>query len=200
MAILTMPSSGVRNVMFGSRRNTVKTTSPFTRSTQAVSRAGDQWFATWEIAVGTQEMRAEWQAFLMQAANVENRFKAYDHFASRMGTGAGTPLVMGAGQTGNSLIVDGWTAGSGVLNKGDLFSVNDELKMVVADVVANSSGVATLTFEPKIRVSPANNAPVTTVAPYCLMRLVDDEQAQWEVDVNGHYTMSFSGEETFYNA
>lgn len=198
MAILTMPSSGVRTVSFGNRRNTVKNRSPFTMSTQYVSRPGDQWFATWEIAVGTKAMRAEWQAFLMQASNVENVFKAYDHYNTLQGAGGGTPLVVGGSQTGNTLATDGWPNNTLVLKKGDAFSVNNELKIVTADATTNGSGAVTISFEPKIRVSPADNAPITTTNAYCYMRMVDDEQAQWEVDESGHYTMVFSGEESFY--
>ena len=200
MTTLIMPDNGVRSVTFGNRRNTIRAKSPFTRSSQVVSRPGDQWFATYEIAVGTQAMRAQWQVFMMQASNAGNRFRAYDHYYSLQGTGNGTPLVNGADQVGGSLVTDGWAAGEQVLMAGDYLSVNNELKMTTEAATADSSGNATISFEPKIRVSPADNAAITLIKPYCLMRLIDDDQAQWEAEAGGYYRMVFSAAESFYNA
>jgi len=45
---------------------------------------------------------------------------AYDHL---VGQYAGTPLVNGVGQTGNTLNTDGWASGSSSLNKGDTFTI-----------------------------------------------------------------------------
>ena len=199
MATLTMPSDGVAAVRFGNRRNTIRTTSPFTRSSQIISRPGDQWFATYELAVGTKATRAEWQVFLMQASNTDNRFKAYEHGYEAQGTTNGTPLVNGADQTGTSLITDGWANSKTVLKAGDYISVNDELKVVTADVTSDGSGNATINFEPKIRVSPDDNEALITTNPHCLMRLIDDEQAQWDVSPGGFYRFSFSAEESFFN-
>lgn len=200
MAELTMPSSGVRTVSFGMRRNVKKIKSQFTGSTQEIARPGDIWFATYEIAIGTQAMRAEWQVFLMQAGNVSNTFKAYNHYYSARGALGGTPLVNGADQTGISLVTDGWPNSTSVLKAGDFITVNDELKIVTSDVTSDGSGNATIAIEPKIRVSPDDNSAITTVNPYCLMRLTDNEQAQWEVDEAGHYRIVFTAEEQFYNA
>jgi hypothetical protein len=49
-------------------------------------------------------------------------------------TPAGNPIVSDANQTGIQLGSKGWTPGKVVLRTGDYITVNDELKMVTADV------------------------------------------------------------------
>jgi hypothetical protein len=121
-----------------------------------------------------------------------------------VGTKAGAPLVNGANQnvtyqsvatTGNkqTLVTDGWTAGSAVLKKGDVFTIAGVYAVnpvpgegatgkqqmpylqqftVLADAVADGAGNATLTIAPAIIASgaqqtvsaaPADNAAITVV-------------------------------------
>jgi hypothetical protein len=82
------------------------------------------------------------------------------------GDGGGTPLVAGASQTGASLNTDGWPATTTVLRAGDFFSVNGELKMVIADCVSDASGNATVEFAPILRSAPADNAALTLGSDY----------------------------------
>lgn len=102
-----------------------------------------------------------------------------------VGTKAGTPLVNGAGQTGASLITDGWTASTAALKAGDVFTiagvyrVHPETKqstgilqqfVVTADGVASGGGALTVGVSPAIITSgatqnvsgsPADNAAIT---------------------------------------
>jgi hypothetical protein len=71
----------------------------------------------------------------------------------------GTVLVNGAGQTGSSLIVDGLTD---VPQVGDTFSVAGVEKIyTVTATVTVTSGGATLSINPALASSPADNAAVT---------------------------------------
>ena len=104
------------------------------------------------------------------------------------GVASGTPLVNGAGQSGNSIVTDGWTASiSGILKKGDIitfagvYGVNPinkqstgELKqfVVTADVNSDGAGNATVPISPAIITSgnyqnvtagPADNAAITVI-------------------------------------
>ncbi len=83
----------------------------------------------------------------------------------------GTPLTNGAGQTGNSLVTDGWTAAAARrLNKGDIFTIagvfhvnpqsrqsNNVLQqfVVTANVDSDGAGNATIPIEPSITASGA---------------------------------------------
>lgn len=102
-----------------------------------------------------------------------------------VGTKAGTPLVNTGGQTGASLITDGWTASTAGLKKGDVFTianvfrVHPETKLstgilqqfvATADGTADGSGNMTVGISPAIVTtgpmqnvsgSPADNAAIT---------------------------------------
>jgi len=97
-----------------------------------------------------------------------------------VGSKAGTPLTNGASQSGASLITDGWTASSAILNRGDIFTiagvfrVHPETKQstgvlqlfVVTDVAgvsSNGAGQATISISPSI-VGPAGNPPNQNVS------------------------------------
>lgn len=102
------------------------------------------------------------------------------------GVGTGTPAVNGAGQSGFTLVTDGWTASTaGIVQPGDLFTiagvyeVNPEtrqttgrLKGFAVDAVANSGagGATTITLSEEIILTgpyqnvtnaPADNALIT---------------------------------------
>lgn len=98
----------------------------------------------------------------------------------------GTPLVVGASQTGSTLLTDGWTAAAALrLNKGDVFtvagvfSVNPQSRqttgvlqqfVATANVSSDGTGAASIPISPPIitsgafqnvTVSPADNAALT---------------------------------------
>lgn len=100
----------------------------------------------------------------------------------------GTPLVNGAGQTGASLVTDGWTAAAAArLNRGDVFTLANvnavnprsrqstgQLRQFIAtaDVSSDGSGNATIPISPSIIItgpyqtvtgSPADNAALTVL-------------------------------------
>lgn len=82
------------------------------------------------------------------------------------GAGGGTPLVNGAGQTGNTLAIDGLPNSiTGVYLKGDMLGCSDMLFMVTVDANSNGSGQTTVTFEPPMWKVPADNAVITVVQP-----------------------------------
>lgn len=105
-----------------------------------------------------------------------------DHVVSQLvgrhtnGTFSGTPMVMGAGQSGDTLITDGWGAGSS-LNPGDSFTIaginsvnpatyTDNGNLQQFTVTAKSvtaAGVSTLSIAPAIVAGPGGLQNVTAV-------------------------------------
>lgn len=101
------------------------------------------------------------------------------------GTYGGTPLVSGGGQTGSSLVTDGWTPTTTTLNVGDVFTINGVYGVhpetrqslgylqqftVTAVTTTDGSGNSTIGISPAIvpsgqfqtvSNSPADNAPIT---------------------------------------
>lgn len=177
---IAMPTSpGFISCRFGLESNTMIFESPFTRTTQVLELDGARWTASYSLPPMDRADMAQWQSFITKLRGRAATFYGYDPDAS-VGRGvlSGTPLVNGSGQTGNSLTVDG--AASGVTNwirNGDYFTVNNEYKMAVEDANSNGSGQVTITFEPPLRSSPPDNAPLTVLNARCVMRLMEDEQS-----------------------
>ncbi|NUO62435.1 MAG: hypothetical protein HOQ26_01320 [Gemmatimonadaceae bacterium] len=118
-----------------------------------------------------------------------------DHRALRtlLGTGAGSPVVNGASQSGSYLITDGWTASSAVLKAGDVVRIAGLRQVfdVVEDITADGSGNAVLHLNPPIYAggSPADNAALTlnTTPGAVLFRARVAEVVVPEADADDYY-------------
>ncbi len=143
--------------------NTALMPSSLIASAQTLDRGGLKWryVATYSnVQTGN---RADLMGTIASVRGQANRIRMLVFDNPTRGGYGGTPLVVGASQTGSSLNIDGVTNKTNWIRKGDYFSVDvngeHELKMCTAD--ANSSGGAvTVAFEPRLRDSPANNAVV----------------------------------------
>ena len=200
MATLSIPAApGFRASRFGLIANTQTFRSPLDGTVQTLELTGARWRANYELPPMKRVQAAAWTAFLTELLGSAGRFFGFDPDArSPRGSGLGSPLVNGAGQTGKGLIVDGWSAlESALLLPGDYFEVGGELKMATAQVDSDSSGEATLAFTPPLRTSPADGAALTLVNPKVAMMLADDEQAFWDADRASLYGISFAGVEVF---
>lgn len=160
--------------------NTQAFASPLSGAVQTLELPSPRWRFAMEFRNLLEPDAALLQAFLVQLRGRSGRF--YMHNMARSaprGVATGTPLVNGAAQTGNTLATDGWPPSTtGILKAGDFFGVNGELKMLVADASSNVSGQATLTFEPPLRASPADNAAITTSQPTATFML-DEDAMRW---------------------
>jgi len=88
-------------------------------------------------------------------------------------------LVAGGSQTGSALLIDGLPVSSaGLLRAGDWMEVGGELKRLTADLNTDSTGTAYALFEPGLRNSPADNAPVIFRNPMGRF-LLSDESVGW---------------------
>lgn len=143
--------------------------------------------------VGTTNANA-WRAFMGQARGGANDFQVpVDPTAQS--SAVATPLVDGANQIGRSLVTDGWPVSTTVLYAGQFVTVGDQLLQLTSNITSNGSGQATISFEPAIRVSPADNAAIEFKNPYCLMYLVEDPS--YSVEAGYVYNMSFNLRESF---
>ena len=135
--------------------------------------SGSRWVGsfTWSNRQGLEARTLSAQLTSLRGQIGEFRISPPDH--EGLGTALGTGLVNGGGQTGSSIITDGWTPNQTILLEiGDYFELNGELKQATSRAASNGSGVATIEFQPPIRRSPANNSAVVTVEPRATMRLV----------------------------
>lgn len=164
---------------WGLTSNTQAFGSPLSGSVQTLELPGARWRFSFDMNSLAPEDSAILRAWLVGLRGRSGRFYMHNMSqSSPRGAGGGSPVVSGAGQSGVALSTNGWPLSTTVLKVGDFFEVNGELKMVMANVVSNASGVATVTFEPPLRASPANLASIITVKPKAIFKL-DDDTVRW---------------------
>jgi hypothetical protein len=184
LALPTLSRTAPSNILFSLIPNTMSFESPLNRAIQTLELPGARWQATFgwnNLSAADARILKAW---LNKLSGMAGRFYLHDSsHATPAGTALGTPLVKGASQTGRTLITDGWTANqTNLLVPGDYFSVGAQLFVITEPAASDGSGNATLTFEAPLRSSPADNAPLTTASPSCVMRLVDDMQDRFQFE------------------
>lgn len=105
----------------------------------------------------------------------------------------GNTLVNGAAQSGRTLIVTGATPNY-AFRDGQFFSIvtngKHHLHMVTAEAFASAIGQATLSIEPMIRVSPANNDVCHFGQPMIEGFIIGDEQ-MWSMGLGNIIGLGF---------
>lgn len=135
-----------------------------------------------------------WRAFIGLARGVTNDFQVPVNEIDQSGLTV-TARINGANQTGRSLNTDGWPNSTAILSAGQFVTIGNQLLQLTADVTSNGSGQATISFEPAIRVSPADNAVIEYKNPYALMYFLEDPG--YSVEPGLVYSMSFNLRESF---
>lgn len=171
------------------------TASPFTGSQQIQDWGGEWWEYDMDFALHQGRQGKKMSAFFAQLGRGRNTFLMADWSIDQVV--AGTPVVSGAGQSGNALVTSGWPVSSTVLQYGDFFQIGTaeqtRLHQLTADAVSNGSGVATLSFVPALRSSPANAAPLVVNAPQVHLRLTSGVPAN--IRSGGVYAFTMSARE-----
>jgi hypothetical protein len=93
-----------------------------------------------------------------------------------------------------------WPAATSVsrwLLPGDYVGIGGELKIITAVANVDGSHLATLTFEPPLRTSPADITPIVIAAPTAIFRLNDDKQDTVNIDPDRHPSITISAQEVF---
>ena len=194
---LTLPTiTGIKQQTFGLQRAVSVTMSPFTYQEQVYQHEGERWSGLYTLPPMLKNHAAIWLSFLMKLRGRRGTFKAGDQDRKTIqGATVGTVLVNGAGQTGNSINVDGVGATvTGAFKAGDYITIQDRLYMVTDDANSNGSGEATLYIEPALRsgiLAIADDATVLYSNTTAIMRLDSNEQ-NWDTDHISKYGISFS--------
>ena len=111
--------------------------------------------------------RAEFAPIYAFVVKQRGRYESFTIVPAVVSTGqgspTGTPLVNGASQTGRSLVTDGWNASIAIFKAGDFLKIagNDKVYMCTTDVSSDGSGNATISIEPALVASPADDGAIT---------------------------------------
>lgn len=109
----------------------------------------------------------------------------------------GAPLVNGAGQSGTSLILDGFTPHYAI-REGQWFSLETDgrhyLYSVNAEVIADATGAATISINPMLRAEPADN-DVCHFARPMIEGYAQGQDWAWQLSLARHIGVAFELEE-----
>lgn len=158
--------------MFGLQSNTESFTSPLNRSTQTVERPGSRWKARLTFSTMSLTQQRRLKAYLTALNGMAGRTYLWPH--DNPGSALYSPVVNGTMTDFKSLPTKSWPASTLVLRAGDYLEVNGELKMVLADVTSDASGLAAVPVGPPFRKAPANLAAINLDKPKALMLLASD--------------------------
>lgn len=191
MASIDWPSALVpAEIEFGIRFNTQVSVSDLSGYVQTLELPG----ARWSMSLRMAELDRAGEAALLESFIARLRGQAVRAVmpvfgrSSPRGTWAGAPAVnneVGSPelvQTGTSLEVSGFSA-SATFKEGDYFNIgtDGELKMVTADGTANGSGLATISFQPAIRTSPAHGTLLVFNSPVVPLMILTDPHPRWRL-------------------
>ena len=194
---LSIPTTGIRSISLRARNVVGASISPFTGQQQLVRHQGAWWEADVSLPPMKRPDAEEWIGMLTSLRGRWGTFLIGDPAgAAPRGTWAGTPLVSGAGQTGETLAVDGFSGGA-TAKRGDYVQIGTggsaRLYKVLADATA-AGGAMTLDIWPRLRESPADNAVVVTTSTVGLFRLASND-TEWSVDEASIYGLTFAAVE-----
>lgn len=187
---LSFPALTPNKLRWTMRNVVAQSASPFSGSQQVQRHQG----AWWEVDLSFPPLgRADASLLFAFLASMRGKYGTVNFGdptrTAPRGVGTGTPLVNGGGQTGESLVTDGWTAGqTGILKAGDFLQLGSgssaRLHVVLADANSDGSGNATFSLWPDLRTSPSDNAAIVVSSPVGVFRLgandpgFDIEEAQ----------------------
>ena len=132
------------------------------RNIQVQRRDGDRWQGVVTLAPMVEPVAQRFSGWLTALNGRSGTFvMPHPDFHTPNGAAVnGQGRVMGSGQLGDTLETDGWPPSTLVLVQGDLIQVGTQLKQVMADVVSDGSGQASILIGPPFYKSPADNAPI----------------------------------------
>ncbi|EHM01161.1 hypothetical protein HMPREF9946_02236 [Acetobacteraceae bacterium AT-5844] len=166
--------------------NTQIHTSPLDGSTQTLRLPGSRWVVTLSWQTMRQDDWRGLSSFIAYLGGRAGRFTMSPQHAKRRGAGGGSPVIDGAGQSGDVLATRGWPPNTAVLWPGDYISYPDAagrpmLHQVVTGGQSDGAGRAWLVIAPPIRRPGADGEPIEIDAPIGLFRLASDEDGDLAV-------------------
>jgi len=188
--------TGIRQITLRAVNVTAVSESVFTLRQQVFKHSGERWEAEVTLPQMARSDAEQWVAWLLSMRGREGTFLLGDPLgATPRGSAGGTPRVNGAGQTGDSITIDGCTASqTGWLKAGDYIQLGSgagsSLHKVLQDVSSNGAGQATIDVWPSIRTAPADNSTVVVSAGKGVFRLATSN-TEWSINEIAHWGIVF---------
>lgn len=178
MANFFLPDIDPSSSTWGLVSNTATFESPLTGAIQSIDRGGERWRVTLAYQNLSPDDKATMKAFLSRLNGQQHRVVMGDQSLVQRGEFTSyfdILLVNGAGQTGNTVNLSGATASvTNYFRPGDMFAVDNQLKMVTDAVTTGPTGDLTVEFVPRLRQEASNGFSVTTDNPRGVFILATD--------------------------
>lgn len=181
MALITLPNIARSSFNFKRVTPYQENINEYTGRRQVVTSDRGWWECRYTLpdTVGQSDFYA-WEAFIALAQNPDNSFRVRAEEVQQngysLGTAPGSLAVAGASQTGRSLTVDGapttGTVSNPVIPAGCKITVEDVMYTLTSGLNKTAASQV-ITIEPPLRSSPADNASIEWLEPYCLMYLAE---------------------------
>lgn len=201
---ITLPSvPATRNVKFDMLTTVGMSSSPYTLQQQAQEWPGEMWLVSASLPpIKDRNLAAPWQAALAMLRGRAGKFYFGDP-AGKTPRGAlgGTPVVDGAGQSGKTLAIRGFTPSLiGVLKAFDYLQIGSgetqRLYVNLQDVNADGTGRVTIDIFPRLREAPADGAAIVFTNARGTFRLAENLRG-WDYDHQLTYGIDFKAFEAF---
>lgn len=196
---LSFPSAlTVSSISIAPRNAVERSESPFTFEEQIYDLGGEMITISGTMPLMTREQAEAYVSFLFKLKGRRGTFLFPIPNSTPRGVATGTPLVDGAGQTGNSLNIKGMTVSTtNIFKAGDWLNLgtgsSTRLHKILDDANSDGAGKVTVNIWPSLRSSPADGAAITITNCKALLRLANDEG--YSIDTNKMYFMQFSAME-----
>lgn len=174
--------------------------SPYTLTSQTQVFDGQMWGLDVSLPLMRRdEGGAAWEAFLLRLNGSEGSFLMGDPVgATGRGVLTGAPLVKGAGQSGNVLLIDGATPDTvGWALEGDYIQLGTgattRLHKVIMSADADAGGNVSLTIWPRLREAPVDDSAVVVQNCVGRWRRPPGEQSPgWSIESPDFYAFDFT--------
>jgi hypothetical protein len=197
---LTLPSvSGIARVRLIARDAIGVTESPFTFTQQVFRNQGQRWEADISLPPMTRANAEEWASFLLRLRGRFGTFllgdPANETPRGSAGLTPGTPVVDGAGQSGDALDISGLPISiNGYLLAGDYIQVGSgataRLHKVLQNVNSDGAGKATVNLWPAIQSNPLDGSAIGVTNARGNFRLASNETS-WDISTARIYGITF---------
>lgn len=198
---ITLPTvSGIRSVNLRAKSAVGISRSPFTFKEQVFSHGGQMLEAEITLPPMSRTEGEQWVSFLIKLKGMQGTFLLGDPSGATArgsaSSAAGTPVVSGAGQTGDSLTISGApNSATGYLLAGDYIQLgtgsSSTLHKVLNDVDTSASGIGFIDLFPAIRTAPADGAGVTVSNAKGVFRLASNE-TNWSINEVVNFGITFA--------
>lgn len=176
--------------------------SAYTAEQQIQEHQGITWQIQFQLDLLDRDQAEEYNAFLYKLKGRVGTFNmAIPGSETARGVATGTPVVKGANQTGDELIIGGMTVSTtNIFKAGDFIQLSSGLTSRLHKVLDNAnsdiSGDVTVNLAPKIITAPADTSAVVVSSAAGIFRLTSNSNPV-TIQSPNVFSLNMSAEEVF---